>query len=307
MSAAPRPRVAIILLNYNGLELTRECLRSLAALQYPAWRALVVDNGSAADETVPLRAEFGDGPEWIRVADGRGFCEGNNLAMRRALDQGYDYLLLLNNDTTVEPDFLGPLIELMEADPSIGIAGPKIVRYFDRSRLDSIGGDIRMGIARHVHFRKPYPETRTDLTFVHGAAFLVRRAALEQVGFLDPDYFAYWEEGDYCLRARRAGWKIACVPRSVVYHKVGQTNRFLSNFYIYYMVRNGFVCMRKNAPPYLWPSFTVCFLGTSVAKYFAYLLVKRPRDLPILFQAIADFMAGRLGRKAFASARPTPS
>src|SRR5207249_4529476 len=141
-------RVAIILLNHNGLQLTRDCLRSLLAIDYPDYRVFVIDNGSARDES--------------------------------------------------------------------------------------------------VHLRRPYPEVRTDLTFINGCAFLLRRQAVEQVGLLDEDYYAYWEEGDYCLRLRRAGWRIACNPRSVIYHKGGQTNRYLSNLYIYYMVRNGFLCMKKN-------------------------------------------------------------
>jgi len=292
------PRVAVILLNYNGLELTRDCLRSLARVDYPAFRSIVVDNGSAVDETIPLREEFGDTIDLVRNDDSKGFCAGNNQAMRLARAEDYRYLLLLNNDTTVEPDFLRRLVDFLEADRSIGIAGPKVVRYYDRSQLDSIGGDVRLVIARHVHYRKPYTTPRRDLTFVHGCAFMVRRETAEQVGFLDEDYYAYWEETDYCLRARRIGWRIGVEPAAVVYHKVGQTNRYLSNFYIYYMIRNGLLCMRKNGRAWEWPTFLLCFLIGDIAKYGAYLLVRRPRDLPVLARALSDFVAGRLGRRS---------
>src|SRR5262249_41439088 len=126
--------------------------------------------------------------------------------------------------------------------------------------------------------------------------------AAEQVGFLDEQFYAYWEESDYCLRLRRAGWRIACVPQAVIYHKVGQTNRYLSNFYIYYMIRNGFLCMKKNGHWYEWPSFTLLFSFNAVAKYSLYLLLKRPRDLPVVARAIGDFAAGRLGRQDAATA-----
>ena len=294
------PRVAILMLNYNGLALTQDCLRSLARVDYPAFRAMVLDNGSAVDETGPLRAEFGDAIDVVRSEDALGFCGGNNLLMRRAMAEGYDYLLLLNNDTTVEPDFLGVLVRLMESDRGIGASMPKILRYFDRTQIDSMGGDINLWTARHVHFRTPYTEVRTDLTFIHGCGFFLPRSTVERVGYLDEDYYIYWEEGDYGFRTRRAGLKLACDPRAVIYHKVNQTNVPLSNFYFYYMIRNAFLCMRKNGRWYQWPSFAVLFTIKTVGKYSVWLALKRPRDLPIVFEAIADFARGRLGRKDFA-------
>ncbi len=302
MNVPRSPRVAIILLNYNGLALTQDCLRSLRDIDYPEARALVVDNGSTSDETVALRKEFGDTIDLFRIQEPRGFCGGNNQAMRLALAHGYDYLLLLNNDTTVEPDFLSHLVSVMESDRGIGVIGPKIVRYYDRSKLDSIGGSLRLGLARYVNFRQPYARVRSNLTFITGCAFMLRRQAAEQVGFLDEEFYAYWEESDYCLRLRRAGWRIACAPQSVIYHKVGQTNRYLSNLYIYYMIRNGFLCMRKNGRWYQWPSFTLLFFFNAIAKYSVYLLLTRPRDLPIVGRAIGDFVGGRLGRRDVAAA-----
>ena len=293
-------RVAIILLNHNGLQLTRDCLRSLLAIDYPDYRVFVIDNGSARDESVPLTAEFGDSIDIRRNQEALGFCVGNNQGMRLALEQGFDYLLLLNNDTRVERSFLTELVQLMESDPRIGVVGPKVLDFNQPPGVDTVGGDLNLWIARHVHFRRPYPEVRTGLTFINGCAFLLRRQAVEQVGLLDEDYYAYWEEGDYCLRLRRAGWRIACDPRSVIYHKGGQTNRYLSNLYIYYMVRNGFLCMKKNGRWYQWPSFTFCFLASSVAKYSVYLLLKRPREVGVVAEALGDFLQGRLGRKDFA-------
>src|SRR5207247_2360116 len=116
MTADRAPRVAILVLDHNGLELTRECLRSLRGLAYPNVRALVLDNGSTRDEAATLRAEFGDLAEVSRGEAALGFCAGNNRLMRRALELDADYLLLLNNDTIATPDFLGPLVAVMEAD-----------------------------------------------------------------------------------------------------------------------------------------------------------------------------------------------
>lgn len=293
------PRVAIIVLNYNGLHLTQDCLRSLQKVDYPNFRTIVLDNGSAQDESVPLRAEFGDTVDLIRSEEANGFCRGNNIGMRRALEQDFDYLVWLNNDTVVEPDVLRVMIDMMEADPRIGAAQPKIVHHDDPSKIDAAGGLVDLWTSRHKLIKKATAGPRTDLTMVHGAAFFVRRAVVEQVGFLDEDYYSYWEETDFCLRTRRAGWRLACNPNCVVHHKIGQTNRYLSTRYIYYMTRNGFLCMRKNARWYQWPTFTLGFLGSSVIKYFAFLLLTRPRDARRVFDAIGDFLGGRLGRRDF--------
>jgi GT2 family glycosyltransferase len=220
--------------------------------------------------------------------------------MELAVARKFDYVLLLNNDTTVEPDFLGALVDLMESDPRIGAAGPKILIDSDRTKIDSMGGVLDLWTAQHHNWREHFTEIRRNLSFVHGAAFMLRREVIEKIGGLDEDFYAYWEESDYCLRLRRAGWTIAVTPRSVVYHKGGQTNLKLSNPYVYYMIRNGFLCLKKNGRWYQWPSFTACFLATSVAKYTAYLLVKRPGDVRVVFEALSDFARGRLGRKEFA-------
>ncbi len=297
MTAARIPRVAVLVLNHRGLELTRECLRSLAAVTYPAMHTFVLDNGSPVDESIPLRAEFGATVDVRRGETALGFCGGNNVLMRAALDAGYDYLLLLNNDTTVEPDFLEPLVRLMEEDRGIGAVGPRIMNSFDRAKLDSVGGELVLWRATHRHFPRAYPLPRTDLTFLTGCAFMLRREVAEQVGMLDPDYYAYWEEGDLCLRMRRAGWRIACEPRAVIYHKQSQTNRHLSNVYFYYQIRNGFLCMRKNGRAWEWPSFLVCFFTTTIAKYAGYLALRRPRDLVVVGQALSDAWHGRFGRR----------
>jgi GT2 family glycosyltransferase len=157
-----------------------------------------------------------------------------------------------------------------------------------------------------VHFRRPYDRVRTDLRFATGCAFLLRGRAVEQVGLLDEDFYSYWEDADYCLRLRRAGWRVACNPRAVVYHKGGLTNRYLSDLYIYYMIRNGFLCMKKNGRWYQWPSFALLFTLTSVAKYGVYLLATRPREARVVLDAVGDFVRGRFGRKDFA-ARPAAS
>jgi len=118
---------------------------------------------------------------------------------------------------------------------------------------------------------------------------------------LDENFYNYWEESDLCLRLKKAGWLLAVNPGSVIYHKVGATIRYLSAPYIYYMIRNGLLCMKKNGRWYQWPSFLLFFSVGVVAKYSAYLLIKRPRDLFAVRDAIADFMNGRLGRKTFAT------
>ena len=125
-------KVTIILLNWNGKEDTIECLESLKHITYPNYEILLVDNGST-DGSVECFRERYPGMEIIENGENLGFAEGNNVGIRRAMDEGADYVLLLNNDTVVDPEFLGELVKVGESDPKIGIVGPKICYYNNKS------------------------------------------------------------------------------------------------------------------------------------------------------------------------------
>lgn len=236
------PRVAILLVNWNGLADTQACLASLQKATYPNAFVVVVDNGSTDGSVPALRAAF---PEITLVEAGEnlGFVGGNNLALDRAWALGAQYALLLNNDTEVDPGFLEPLVEAAEADPRVGIVGPTIYFYGQPTVIWSAGGaiDWGRGVTHMLGLNEPeqgqFGAAPRPVDFVTGCALLIKREVVAQVGPLDPRFFAYFEEVEWCARVTRAGYRCLHEPRSRLWHKITLDNRG-SPQVMYYMTRN---------------------------------------------------------------------
>jgi len=217
--------IAIIVLNWNGRDLTLDCLRSLAAVTTPHVRIILVDNASTDGSSDAVRQQYGSRVTLIENAQNLGFAAGNNVGIRRALDDGADFILLLNNDTVVAPDFVEHLHKAMLSSPDIGITAPKIYYAEPKNQIWFAGGELSMwrGIARHTGIRETdrgQYDREHDIDYATGCAFLVRRAVLEKIGDLDPGYRAYFEDADFCVRARRAGFRIRYIPAAHVWHRI---------------------------------------------------------------------------------------
>ncbi len=253
------PKVSIIIVNWNGLEDTIECLESLKRITYPNYEVIMVDNASANNEAQILQEKFGDYLYLIQNDKNYGFAEGNNIAIRYVQDiSAPDYVLLLNNDTVVHPHFLDELVSVAESDSSIGIAGPKSYFYSapDIIQFTTAKLDLWRGLATHVGVREidsgQYNYIQ-DTDYCWGSCFLIRKAVIYSIGMFDISYFAYWEETDYCMRAKKAGFRIVYCPQAKIWHK-GWTRIWDKNFEvsklttaIYYKERNRFIFMGKHA------------------------------------------------------------
>ena len=235
--------VTVIVLNWNQCRDTLACLASLARVDYPALDVLVVDNGSANDSVRVIRERF---PHVTVLESGRnlGFTGGNNVGMSWALGKGADFVLLLNNDTEVASDFLKFLMEAMECDPRIGMAGSTICYSEQPQVIWSVGGSIdwhtgqtcMLGIGGSDMGQ--FGTEPRDVDFLTGCVLLVKAAVLKQVGLLDDRFFAYYEDAEWCWRARRAGFRVAHVPLSCIWHKISPQAREASPQVHYYMTRN---------------------------------------------------------------------
>jgi GT2 family glycosyltransferase len=209
--------VGIVLLNWNGWRDTVECLTSLEKLSYPNFRVVVVDNGSTDDSVSQIRQAFRD-VAIIEAEKNLGFAGGCNLGIMRAVQEGAEYVWLLNNDTTVDTHALGAMVEMADADATFGAVGSAIYSTAKSKRLLAWGGGyINFWLGRSRHFLSSVPNDKIE--FLTGASLLLRRGALESVGLLDEGFFMYWEDGDYCFRLRQAGWKLAVAGDSLVWHK----------------------------------------------------------------------------------------
>jgi GT2 family glycosyltransferase len=279
MSASPR--VAIIVLNWNRPDDTLECLQSLGQIQYDNIEVIIVDNGSTDDSVARIAANY---PHVTLLCTGRnlGYAGGNNHGLNYALKHGADYVFVLNNDTTVEPDCVLRLVEAGEYDPKIGEMGCYVYAYapprpFLYAGLKAIRALDRpeMGSYYHDEVRDQLDaDGVTPIDAAHGCAFMIKRAALEHVNGFDPKFFAVHEEVDFGMRIREAGFEAVAVPKARIYHKVGATFGSASPNRVYYDVRNKVhyfsnraAAQRRRLPFQFWIRYTCNGFGRTVKQF----------------------------------------
>lgn len=209
-----QPHVSIVLVNWNGLDDTLHCLRSLRGLDYPDFDVVVVDNGSTDGSVDAIRSAASE-VQVLEAGGNLGFAGGCNCGISDSLRRAGDYVWLLNPDTVVEPGALKAIVQGAQADPAIAIVG-SVIRSINAPEeiLAWGGGRVGMLSGRIAHGTGP---GRID--YITGASMLVRVSVLREVGLFDERFFMYAEDADLCLRARRAGYRIAVAEESVVYHR----------------------------------------------------------------------------------------
>lgn len=290
------PFVSIVLVNWNGKDDTLACLGSLAAADYRAFDVTVVDNASEDGSVDAIREKY---PHVHVIANDTNerFARANNQGIERALAAGADYVLLLNNDTEVAPDFLQIMLATAKADVSIGMVGPKIYFFNEPEKLWYAGGivDLWRGRIAHVGIhqldRGQYDDA-TDTGYITACAVLVTRACLERIGGLDDTYFMYGEDVDWCQRARLAGFRVIYEPRARVWHKVSsssggkQVAGGLTPFKIRHKTRSMFRFFREYASWYQWLTIPLFMAGQAVAASFMMLRAGNWGGLGALFTAL---------------------
>lgn len=218
------PKVCIIILNWNGLEDTIECLESLKKITYPNYEVIVVDNGSEGDDVEVLRERYRDYIHIIQNEKNYGFARGNNVGIRYAMDKGTDYVLLLNNDTAVVLDFLDEMVKVAQSDERIGIVCPKIYQYAQPQKVLFDGG-AKVSLWWGTVTGGPRPDDErpvVETEFATGAAVLIRRT-LAEISLLPEEYFFGVEDVDYSVQALRHNFRIVVARRATVLHKVSRT------------------------------------------------------------------------------------
>jgi GT2 family glycosyltransferase len=243
------PFFSVIILNWNGRHLLEECLESVLSQAYPDYETIVVDNGSTDGSADLLRERRGERIQPILLPSNQGFAGGNNAGIRAARGE---YVILLNNDTVVDPGWLSALHGAALRHPDAGMFTPKILNYYRRDEIDNTGHLIYPdGLARGRH-RLEKDDGRFDeegeTLWPSGCAGVYRKAMLEEIGLLDETFFAYGEDVDLGLRARWAGWDCYYVPDAVVYHKYSATTGTYSSRKAFLVERNRLWILFKNFP-----------------------------------------------------------
>ncbi len=258
--------IFVVILNWNGIKDTLECLKSIRKLQITNYKlqTIVVDNGSTDNSVAQLKKQ--KGITLLENEENLGFAGGNNVGMKYARENDADFVLILNNDTLVSEDLIVHLVEAAEKNKKAGILSPKI--YFEKGYeyhkdqyrgtelgkvIWYVGGVMDWKNVLGSNYGVDdvdvgqYQETR-DIDFATGACMFIRRGVIEEVGYFDEKYFLYLEDADYSQRAKNAGWKVVFVPKAHIWHKVSQSSGIGSGLNDYYITRNRLMFGLKYAP-----------------------------------------------------------
>ena len=265
--------MAVVVLNWNGTDDTVACLESLAKLDYPNVEVILVDNGSDPPAAEALRSRF-PSVTCIQLPENLGYAGGNNVGIEYALEHGHEYVWILNNDTVVEPSSLRAAVETALSDPRIGVVGVKIMSMEKPDRVWVAYGQVtyRQSLVRLIGYfwlDNGLFDKQRDVEWVPGTAMLLSRAALEQIGGFDEEFFAYHEDVDWCTAARHKGFRVVFAPSAVIHHKGHQSSggRVYVSPRQYLAGRNMVLYVRKHASAGETLKFAAFVLGSLPLQY----------------------------------------
>ena len=264
-------KVSIIVVNWNGQRLLLDCLGSLSRQTFRNREIILVDNGSV-DSSVRYVKEKFPSVKIIELGENTGFTGGNAQGLKAA---DGEFVALVNNDTQADDLWLANLLEPMLKDSTIGICASKLL-FEDGRTINSAGDGVTtaaVGLNRGLG-KNSGLFSHPELVFgACGAAVLYRRRMLDEIGFLDDDFFLYDEDTDLSFRAQLAGWKCAYVPTAIVYHKSNATSQRLSDLHVYYHSRNLEFVWLKNMPSSLMLRYAHHKLVQELGSFF-YLCIR---------------------------------
>lgn len=297
----PSPRLATVILNTDRCDDTLACLDSMARQSIDRNQVIVLDNCSNQDCSAKLSRVF---PQVtvIRLESNRGYAGNNNVGIEVALKEGVEWILILNEDVVLDPRAVELLLEAVADRSDVGIVGPMVYHADEPTVIQSAGGILSK---RWLAFHRGQNEEDKgqfaqagEVDWISGCAILVRREVVEEVGAFDERFFYYWEETEWCLRARRAGWKILFVPQARIWHKGVQRNYEPSPSITYYWTRNWLMSLAKHHAPvsaWLFAVATIARTLTSWTLKPSWAVKREHRDA--MLQGSLDFLRQRWGRR----------
>ena len=293
------PSVAIVLVNWNNLGDTLECLGSLAGQDYAQYGVILVDNGSTDGSIETFRAR--PDVDFLENGENLGIARANNVGIARARERGFDLVMLLNNDTVVAPDMLSRLVAVLESAPGIGVVGPKMYYHAEPEVLWFAGGRVHpwRGDTSHVGYQEKdrgQHDRQGETDYVTSCCLLARTALFKELGGIDPFYFIYFDETDFCLRAARAGYAVVYVPSARLWHKISRSMGGMGS------ARYWFQYMRSRAyfvgKLYPWPNKAValaCMCLWDTPRMLAHFAARAAWDrIPAFVRGLAQGLAAGL-------------
>lgn len=280
-------KVTVIILNYKTKQLTLKCINSVKKSIYQDINIIVVDNDSKDN----LEQDISDisGVLFIQTGNNLGYTGGNNVGIKKALSLGANYIFILNADTILEKNTINNLIKIMDSDKKIGIIGPKIL-FSDKKTIWFAGGIFdkknilgsHRGVDQTDHGQ--FDDTR-EPDYVSGAAIFIKKEVFDEIGLFDERYFLYYEDSDFCYRAKKSGFKIIYAPGAIVYHENAKSTGLGSSLQDYFITRNRMLYASKFA------DFKIRFALFREAL--------RNILIPSRRLALYDFLLGNFGKGSF--------
>jgi len=292
-----QPKVSVIIINWNQETFTADCIDSLKKVTYPTYDVIVVDNHSTDGSYEALSERYSGDATFIRNRDNLGFCGGNNAGIRRALDKGADYLCILNNDTVVEPDFLAPLVETAESDGTIGMVGGKVCCFEPRERIWQMGAAIDFRSGKCFFYGDPLFDEKKgaavfDADYISGCLMLAKAPVVRRIGMFDEIFFSYFEDTDWCLRAKEAGYRVVTDQRSVIYHRVSSSITSRAKYYMAHRNLPLFMALRRK----FHAAFMLAYPWLLARHMAEFLMGGRPADCRVTLMSLVDFVRGRFSK-----------
>jgi len=292
-----KKKICIVLINWNGYNDTMECLESISKLVYTDFDILLIDNSPDESDYVKFKLELKN-VILIRI-ENKGFAAANNVAFELVIAKCYDFVLLLNNDTIVEPDFLDKLLYLSDEE-ELGILTPKINYYSNRNIIWAAGGRLSNIAASGFMEKTGKPDNvsinNKYIDFISGCCMFIKTDVIRKVGLMDENYFLYLEDADFCHRTISAGYKLLYVADSKIYHKVNTTSINNLQIPLYYTTRNRLYFGKKFYPKRLF-IIKLYIYSTMLIKFGYWAIKGKQNNIKTVFKAISDFNKGKMGIK----------
>lgn len=289
------PKVGIVILQYNNSADSIECLKSVVRSSYPALDIFLVDNGSDKPQLdiISLHLNQLNDERVILIKNDRnlGFSGGNNVGIKKALSYGVDYVLILNNDATISQDLVEKLVIFAQTHEDAGIIGPAI----NEGGGLVYGGKIDWLKAELTHNKE---KLSTDNFYISGACMLVSREVFENISLFDEKFFLYFEDADFCVRARKNHFKLAIVDDTIINHRVSaSTSRLGPSVLLRYHYRNAHLFNVKNGPIPIKIILPIWSIYIIIKQFLKILFVQSKRRISLaIMNGVFDFYLVKFGR-----------
>ncbi len=295
------PLIGVIILNTNRKEDTLACLASLQLNNYPNIIVWVLDNSSKDGSVEAIREKY-PSTKIIHLKENKGYAGNNNTGIQLALDEGADYIFVINEDIILDPESISHLVAFGETNPRAGVVGPMVYHHNEPQLIQSAGGKLTSDW-RAIHIGENEPDVGQysqphQVDWISGCAIMLKREVIEKIGGLDERYFYYWEETEWCIRARKAGWEIWLIPQAKIWHKGVQRDYQPSPNVTYYAARNRLLTLYKHHAPLTSKLMVNASLfRTLLAWTFFPKWKDKKAHRNALLQGLLDYYSGNLGMR----------